>query len=841
MTAKKKDELFGDDVSGVSGQYRTWFLDYASYVILERAVPAIEDGLKPVQRRILHAMKEMDDGRFNKVANIIGNSMQYHPHGDASIGDALVNMGQKDLLIDTQGNWGDVRTGDDAAAARYIEARLSRFALEVAFNAKITEWALSYDGRKNEPVTLPMKFPLLLAHGADGIAVGLATKILPHNFCEIIEAAIKHLRGKKFELYPDFQTAGMIDVTGYNEGKRGGKVRIRAHIEELDKKTLVIRDVPYGVTTSALMESIVKANDQGKIKIKKVTDNTAAEVEVQVDLAPGISSDITIDALYAFTQCEVSVSPNTCVIVEDKPKFLGVHELLRHSVDLTKELLKKELEIKLAELQEKWHYTSLEKIFFEEKIYKELEKKHATWDKVLEAIAEAFKPYRKQLRREITREDIVKLTEKPVRRIYKLDIDELNEQIKGLDKDIKQVKHDLANLVDFAVAYYEGLLQKYGKGRERKTEMKLFEAIQAKQVAIANTKLYVNREEGFIGSGLKKDEFVMDVSTLDDIIAFTRGGIMKVVKVADKAFIGKDILHVAVFQKNDERTTYNMIYVDGKTGVSYAKRFNVTGVTRDKEYNLTKGTEKSKVHYLSANPHGEAEVVKITLSSNSSARKKDLDFYFEELEIKARASMGNQVTKYPVKSVKFKEEGRSTIGGIKLWFDDQFGRLNREEKGEFLGTFKPEDRLLVMYHDGTYEITDQELTQRLDAEQVVDIEKFDPEKVVTAIYLDNDKQQFNVKRFKIETTTLHNKFSFIKEGGGNYLEVVTTHPEPVIKITAGRGQQQRSQKIKINNFVEVTGYKTVGTKIVDFTKSTVMEWAMKEQKPSESDQPELFE
>lgn len=838
MTAKKKEEYF-DQQTGLTGQYKTWFLDYASYVILERAVPAIEDGLKPVQRRILHAMKEMDDGRFNKVANIIGHSMQFHPHGDASIGDALVNMGQKDLLIDTQGNWGDVRTGDDAAAARYIEARLSRFALEVAFNAKTTEWALSYDGRKNEPVTLPMKFPLLLAHGAEGIAVGLATKILPHNFCEIIESAIKHLRGKKFELFPDFQTAGMIDVTGYNEGKRGGKVRVRAHIEELDKKTLIIRDVPYGVTTTQLIESIIKANDQGKIKIRKVTDNTAAEVEVQVDLAPGISPDITIDALYAFTQCEVGISPNTCVIVEQKPRFLGVGELLRHSVDYTKDLLKKELEIKLAELQEKWHYTSLEKIFFEEKIYKELEKKHATWEKVLEAIAEAFKPYRKQLRRDITREDIVKLTEKPVRRIYKLDIEELNDQIKGLDKDIKQVKHDLANLVDFAVAYYEGLLQKYGKGRERKTEIKLFEAIQAKQVAIANTKLYVNRADGFIGSGLKKDEFVTDVSTLDDIIAFTRTGIMKVVKVADKAFIGKDIIHVAVFQKNDERMTYNMIYVDGKTGTSFAKRFNVTGITRDREYDLTKGAEKSKVHYLTANPHGEAEVVKIVLSPNSSARKKELDFYFEEIEIKSRNSIGNQVTKYPIKNVKLKEEGRSTLGGVKLWFDDTFGRLNSEEKGEFLGTFTPEDKLLVMYHDGSYQITDQELTQRFDPELVVDIEKFDPEKLVTAIYLDNDKQQFNVKRFKIDTTTLRNKFSFIKEGEGNRLELVTTHPEPVVMIKAGRGAQARTQKVKINNFVEVMGWKAVGNKLADFTKSTEMEWVMKEQK-LDSGQAELF-
>ena len=840
MTAKKKEELF-DLESGVTGQYKNWFLDYASYVILERAVPAIEDGLKPVQRRILHAMKEMDDGRFNKVANIIGHSMQYHPHGDASIGDALVNMGQKDLLIDTQGNWGDVRTGDEAAAARYIEARLSRFALDVAFNAKTTEWALSYDGRKNEPVTLPMKFPLLLAQGAEGIAVGLATKILPHNFCEIIEAAIKYLRGKKFELYPDFQTGGMIDVTNYNEGKRGGKVRIRSHIEEVDKKTLIIRDVPYGVTTTALIDSIIKANEQGKIKIKKVTDNTAAEVEIQVDLAPGISPDITIDALYAFTQCEVSVSPNTCVIVDQKPRFMSVHELLKHSVDHTKELLKKELEIKLAELQEKWHYTSLEKIFFEEKIYKELEKRHATWEKVLDAISEAFKPYRKQLRRDITRDDIVKLTEKPVRRIYKLDIEELNEQIKGLDKDIKQVKHDLANLVDFAVAYYENLLQKYGKGRERKTEIKLFEAIQAKQVAIANTKLYVNRADGFIGTGLKKDEFVTDCSTLDDIIAFTKSGKMKVVKVADKVFIGKDIIHVAVFQKNDERTTYNMIYVDGKTGTSFAKRFNVTGVTREREYDLTKGAEKSKVHYFSANPNGEAEVVRVILSPNSTARKKEFDFYFEEIEIKSRNSIGNQVTKYPIKSVKFKEQGRSTLGGVKLWFDDTFGRLNTEEKGQYLGSFQPEDKILVMYQNGTYEITDQELTQRFDVEKVISIEKFNPERIVTAIYLDNDKQQFNVKRFKIETTTLHNAFSFIKEGEGNYLEAVTTHPEPVVQIKAGRGAQARTTKVKINDFVEIMGWKAVGNKLADYTKSTEFEWVMKAEKASDSDQPELFE
>ena len=624
--AKNKITEVQNNDSGLHGQYKTWFLDYASYVILERAVPALEDGLKPVQRRILHAMKEMDDGRYNKVANIIGQAMQYHPHGDASIGDALVNMGQKDLLIDTQGNWGDVRTGDDAAAARYIEARLSKFALEVAFNAKTTEWQLSYDGRKNEPVTLPMKFPLLLAQGADGIAVGLSTKILPHNFCELIEAAVKHLRGKRFELYPDFLTGGMIDVTDYNQGKRGGKVKVRAHIEELDKKTLAIKSVPYGVTTTQLMESIVKANDQGKIKIKKVTDNTAADVEIQVDLAPGISPDIAIDALYKFTDCEISISPNACVIVEHKPQFLGVQELLKISVDKTKDLLEKELQIKLNELQEKWHYTSLEKIFFEEKIYKELEKKHETWDKVIEAIDKAFIPFKKQLRRDITREDIIKLTEKPVRRIYRLDIDELNAQIKGLEADIKQVKHDLANLVDFAVAYYENLLKKYGKDRERKTEIKQFEVIEAKSVAIANTKLYVNREEGFIGTGLKKDELLFECSDLDDIIVFAKRGIMKVVKVSDKTFIGKDILHAAVFQKNDERTTYNMIYADGKGGKSFAKRFNVTGVTRDKEYDLTKGDEKSKVHYLSVNPNGEAEVVKITLTPGCAAHKKELEF-----------------------------------------------------------------------------------------------------------------------------------------------------------------------------------------------------------------------
>jgi topoisomerase IV subunit A len=841
MAKSKVADDFHENESGVTGQYKNWFLDYASYVILERAVPALNDGLKPVQRRILHSMKEMDDGRFNKVANIIGQSMQYHPHGDASIGEALVNMGQKDLLIETQGNWGDVRTGDEAAAARYIEARLSKFALEVAFNAKTTEWQLSYDGRRNEPVTLPMKFPLLLAQGAEGIAVGLATKILPHNFCELIDAAIKYLKGKKFELFPDFLTAGMIDTTNYSDGKRGGKVRVRAHIEESDKKTMLIKDVPYGVTTTQLIDSILKANDQGKIKIKKVTDNTAAQVEIQIDLAPGISPDIMIDALYAFTDCEVSISPNACVIIDQKPQFLGAKELLQSSVDRTKDLLKRELEIKLGELQDKWHFTSLEKIFFEKKIYKELEKKHADWEKVLEAIAKAFEPFRKQLKRAISREDIIRLTEKPVRRIYRLDIEELNAQIRALEADMKQVRHDLNNLVDFAVAYYDNLLKKYGKGRERKTEIRLFEAIQAQQVAIANVKLYVNRADGFIGTGLKKDEYVTDCSDLDDIIAFTKNGKMKVVKVADKVFIGKDILYVGVFGKNDERTTYNMIYVDGKSGISYAKRFNVTGITRGKEYDLTKsGDAKSRVHYLSANPNGEAELVRVVLSPSSTARHKEFDFYFEEQEIKNRSSLGNQVTKYPVRNVKFKEAGKSTLSGRKLWFDPTFGRLNTEQKGEYLGSFEGEERLLVIYSDGNYAITDTELTNRYDADKIIEIRKFDPEKIITAIYLDNEKLQFNVKRFKIETTTLNNKFLFIKEGEGNRLELVTLHPEPVTVIKSGRGASAKTQKIKIAGFVEVMGWKAVGSKLFDYSRSVEVGWGHKEEAKEEPPQPELF-
>ncbi|MEJ7610591.1 MAG: DNA gyrase/topoisomerase IV subunit A [Ferruginibacter sp.] len=836
--AKTNKEEYRHTDSGIGGRYKTWFLDYASYVILERAVPAIEDGLKPVQRRILHAMKEMDDGRFNKVANIIGQSMQYHPHGDASIGDALVNMGQKDLLIETQGNWGDVRTGDDAAAPRYIEARLSKFALEVAFNAKTTNFQLSYDGRKNEPVTLPMKFPMLLAQGAEGIAVGLATKILPHNFIELIDASVKYLKGKKFELLPDFLTGGIMDASNYNDGKRGGKIRVRAVIEEQDKKTLVIRNVPYGVTTAQLMESIVKANDQGKIKIRKVTDHTAAAVEIIIELITGISPDITIDALYAFTDCEVSISPNACVIAGQKPRFLSASELLRTSADNTKELLKRELEIRMGELLEKWHYTSLEKIFFEEKIYKELEKKHETWEKVLLSIDKAFGPFKKMLKRDITREDIIKLTEKPVRRIYKLDIEELNDQIKALEAEMKAVRHDLGNLTEYAVAYYENLLKKFGKGRERKTLLKAFDTIQAKSVAMANIKLYANFADGFIGTGLKKDEFIGEVSDLDDIIAFTKAGVMKVVKVSDKTFIGKDIIHAAVFQKNDERTTYNIIYTDGKTAVSYAKRFNVTGITREKEYRVTKGTDKSKVHYFSPNANGEAEVVKIILSPNCSAKKKEFDFYFEELEIKGRGAMGNQVTKYPIKTVRFKDAGKSTLDAKKLWFDNKFGRLNTEEKGQYLGKFEAEDRLVVFYFDGNYELVDQELTQRFEPDKIIRIEKFDPDKIISAVYLDNEKLQFTVKRFRIDTSTLHTKFLFIKEGKNNALTAVSSDEHPILSVKTGRGQQISNVKFKVDKLAEVMGRTAVGTRLLDYNKSIEMEWVAAKEPTVQQD---LFE
>ncbi|MCD6013804.1 MAG: gyrase/topoisomerase subunit [Flavipsychrobacter sp.] len=805
------NEFTGHGAVMINEMYQSWFLDYASYVILERAVPAVEDGLKPVQRRILHAMKEMDDGRFNKVANIIGQSMQYHPHGDASIGDAIVNLGQKDLLIETQGNWGDVRTGDSAAAARYIEARLSKFALEVAFNAKTTEWQLSYDGRKNEPVTLPMKFPLLLAQGTEGIAVGLSTKILPHNFCELIEAAVKHLKGKKFELFPDFQTGGMIDVNNYNDGARGGKVRVRARIEEADKKTVVIRDVPYGITTTQLVDSILKANDSGKIKIKSVTDNTAKDVELTVQLAPGVSTDQTIDALYAFTDCEISISPNACIIIDEKPHFVSASEMLRLSVGHTKALLLKELEIKLNELNEDWHYSSLEKIFIEKRIYRDIEDK-TTWEAVLKAIDDGLKPYKKKFRRVVTQDDIIRLTEIKIKRISKYDSFKADEHIKGVEADIAEVKDNIANLNDYAIRYYENLLKKYGKGRERKTEIRPFETIHATTIAIANAKLYVNYKEGFIGTGLKKDEFAFDCSDLDNIIVFRKDGKMVVSKVSDKTFVGKDIIHLAIFQKNDERTTYNMLYMDGKTGITYGKRFNVTGITRDKEYDLTKGNAGSKVQYFSVNPNGEAEIVTITLSPGSKARTKLLDFSFEDLEIKNRGAQGNQVTKYPLKSVKQKTKGRSTLSAPQIWYDDTVGRLNKDSNGMLLGRFDEKDRIFVCYKDGTYEITDFELTNRYDADNVILIEKFHPEKVVTAIYYDAKNKQFNVKRFLVESTTLKNKYSFIKDGEGNYLELVTTQQEPVVIVRTGKKKADvKEQIVPLHETYDVTGWKTVGS------------------------------
>lgn len=822
----------------INEMYQNWFLDYASYVILERAVPAIEDGLKPVQRRIMHAMKEMDDGRYNKIANVIGQTMQYHPHGDASIGDAITNMGQKDLLIDTQGNWGDVRTGDSAAAPRYIEGRLSKFALDVAFNGKTTNWQLSYDGRKSEPVTLPMKFPMLLAQGAEGIAVGLSTKILPHNFCELLEAAIKYLKGKKFELYPDFITGGMIDVSNYNDGGRGGKVRVRVHIEEIDKKTLAIKDVPYGVTTTQLVDSILKANDNGKIKIKSVTDNTAKDVELLVQLAPGVTTDQTIDALYAFTDCEISISPNACVIIDEKPHFVGVTELLKYSAEHTKKLLLKELEIKLGELEDDWHYSSLEKIFIEKRIYRDIEEE-TTWEGVLNAIDNGLKPYKKKFRREITQEDIVKLTEIRIKRISKFDSFKADEHIKGVETNIEDVKNNIAHLNDYAIAYYEGLLKKHGKGRERKTEIRPFETIQVQNIAIANAKLYVNYKEGFIGTGLKKDEFAFDCSDLDNIIVFRKDGKMVITKVADKTFVGKDIIYLAAFQKNDERTTYNMIYVDGKTGIAYGKRFNVTGITRDKDYDLTKGNPNSKVLYFSANPNGEAEVVTITLSPGSKARIKVLDFYFEELEIKGRSSQGNQVTKYPIKGIKFKEKGRSTLSGQKVWYDDTIGRLNKDGNGMLLGSFDENDRIIAFYKDGTYELTDFELTNRYEADDVVRIEKFARDKVVSAIYYDKKTDQYYAKRFLIESQTLKNKYSFIKEGEGNYLELVTTKTEPIVILRTGKKKSELSEEIvALHETIDVTGWKTVGTRIGGNDLKEIS--LVLENSNGETDAPRLF-
>ncbi len=821
----------------VKHMYKTWFLDYASYVILERAVPAALDGFKPVQRRILHALKEMDDGRFNKVANVIGQTMQYHPHGDMSIGDALVNMGQKDLLIETQGNWGDVRTGDSAAAPRYIEARLSKFALDVTFNAKITNWQLSYDGRKKEPLFLPVKFPLLLAQGAEGIAVGLSTKILPHNFIELIDASIALLKGKKIALFPDFPTGGMADVSSYNDGKRGGKVRVRAKIEKFDSKTILIKSVPFGITTGTIIDSIIKANDSGKLKIKKVSDNTAAEVEIEVQLATGVTADQTIDALYAFTKCEESISPNICVIVNDKPEFIGATQLLKYSVDSTKDLLLRELEIKLAELEDQWHYSSLEKIFIEKRIYRDIEEEE-TWDGVIAAIDKGLKPYKKIFRREITEDDIVRLTEIKIKRISKFDGFKADELIKGIEVSIDETKHHIAHLNDYTIAHFDNLKKKYGKGKERKTELKVFDNIEIAEIAIANTKLYMNSKEGFIGTGLKKDEFLFDCADSDNIIAFTRSGIMKVTKVSDKTFIGKDIIHAEIFKKTDDRTTFNLIYTDAQSAKTFAKRFNVTGITRDKEYDLGGGDGKNKVHYFSSNPNGESELVTVSLSTACRAKIKTYDYDFQELAIKGRGSKGNVLTKYPVRAIKLKKKGKSTIGGKELWFDDVVGRLSTEEKGMYLGSFQPEDHILVVNNKGEYEITNTELSNRYNNDEIVMIKKFDPEAVLTAVYFDDAKSQFNIKRFKIETQTIGSSFLFIKEGEKNYLEFVTTQDAPILKIKTGKKKFLPSEQlVEVEKTVEIMGWKAIGSKLCE---KDLLEITLVATDEEEDEQGKLF-
>ncbi len=819
---EKEEEL--QDVIPISGMYENWFLDYASYVILERAVPAINDGLKPVQRRILHAMKEMDDGRYNKVANIIGSTMQYHPHGDASIADAIVNLGQKDLLIDMQGNWGDVRTGDSAAAPRYIEARLSKFALEVLYNPQTTEWQLSYDGRKKEPVTFPAKFPLLLAQGVEGIAVGLSTKMLPHNFCEIIEGAIAVLKGKRVKLMPDFQTAGKIDVTDYNDGKRGGKVRVRATIVEQDSKTLLVKDIPYGTTTTSLIESIVKANDKGKIKIKQVIDNTAQDVEIAISLASGISPDITMDALYAFTDCEVSISPNACVIVDDKPQFLSITEILKQSVEQTVDLLKQELEIRKSELLEKILFSSLEKIFIENRIYRDIEECE-TWEAVIETIDKGLEPFKPQFYREITEEDIVRLTEIKIKRISRFDSFKADELMKKLEEDLKETEHHLANLTDYAIAYYQNLLDKYGEGRERKTEITNFDTIKATVVAANNAKLYINREDGFVGYGLKRDEYVCECSDIDDIIAFTRDGKCVVTRIQDKTFVGKNILHAGVFKKNDERMVYNMLYTDGKSGKTYVKRFQVLSVTRDREYDLTKGG-KGKVHYFSANPNGEAEVITISLTQASKARKKVFDYDFSELEIKGRGAGGNIVTKYPVRKVVLTEEGKSTLGGVDIWYDPIVGRLNREERGEYLGNFNTGDMVVVFYKDGNYETTNFELTNRYDFERVMGIYKLETDAAFNAIHYDGESKTYYVKRFIIETNTLNKKFSIVTEASSSKLMFISKGIQADVEVTYKDGRKHSKKNLDLINLIDIKGWKAIGNKLpvqnvikVDLVKS----------------------
>jgi topoisomerase-4 subunit A len=803
------------NVIPLSGLYENWFLDYASYVILDRAVPHIHDGLKPVQRRILHSLKEMDDGRFNKAANVIGNTMKYHPHGDASIGDAMVQIGQKNLLIDTQGNWGDPITGDSAAAPRYIEARLSKFALEVVFNPDTTEWQSSYDGRNREPITLPVKFPLLLAQGAEGIAVGLATKVMPHNFIELIDASIGILKGIAPNIIPDFLTGGMADFSAYNDGQRGGKIRVRAKISELDKKTLVITEIPFSTTTIGLIDSIISANDKGKIKIKKIEDNTAKDVEIVVHLAPGISPDVTIDALYAFTSCEVSISPNTCIIKGDKPHFMSVNDILTESTHYTKQLLKRELEIKLHDLQERIFFSSLLKIFIQEGMYKHPDYENSTnFDDVTLVLHRLFEPFKPSLYREILVEDFKKLIDKPMSSITRFDVKKADEQMANLEKEIKNVKHDLKHLTDFAIAYFERLKEKFGKGRERKTEIRTFDRVEASQVALANTKFYINKEDGFVGTGLKKDEYIFDCSDLDDVIVFREDGICLVTKVQDKTFVGKGILHVGVFKKNDERTIYNMVYNDGKTGISYIKRFSVGGVTRDKEYDLTKGTKGSKVIYFTANPNGEAEVINVALKPMSKLRKLTFDQDFADIAIKGRASQGNILSKFAIKKITLKSKGVSTLAGRKIWYDPTVKRLNENGHGRYLGEFQAEDKILCVFNDGSYELSSFDLTNHFD-DKMMRIEKHDPEKVFCCIHLDGKSKNYYIKRFVFEDLAIGKRTGFISEESGSKMILLSNADHPIVKIEALKGKSQLfdEQEIDLSEAIEVKGLKAQGNKL----------------------------
>ena len=807
----------------LSSMYQSWFLDYASYVILERAVPYVNDGLKPVQRRILHAMKQMDDGRYTKVANIIGQTMMYHPHGDASIGDALVQLGQKDLLIDAQGNWGNILTGDGAAAPRYIEARLSKFALEVLFNAKTTKWQLSYDSRNREPVTLPVKFPLLLAQGVEGIAVGLASKILPHNFIELIDACIAYLNKEDFELFPDFPTGGYIDVLKYNDGLRGGVVKIRAKIEKQDNKTLVITEIPFGRTTSSLIESIIKANDKGKIKVKKIDDNTAANVEILIHLIPGISSDKTIDALYAFTDCEVSVSPNACIVEDDKPKFINVTEILKKSVVKTIELLKLELEIRMGELEEQWHFASLEQIFIDERIYKDKAFEDSdNMDQAVDHIDQRLAPWKPKFRREITHEDILKLMEIRMGRILKFNTDKANEIIKGIEDSIAEVIANIQNLIPYTIAWYEHLKSKYAKGRERKTEIRSFENIEAAKVIVANEKLYIDREEGFIGTGLKKAEYLCDCSNIDDIIVFRRDGTYFVTKVSEKAFIGKNVLHVAIFEKNDNRTIYNLVYRDGKGGSTYMKRFSVTGVTRDKEYNMTIGAEGSRILYFSANPNGEAEVLRITFKPKPKLKKLVNEIDIAQLAIKGRQSVGNLVTKNEVHKVTLKEKGLSTLGGRKIWFDEDVLRLNADGRGKYLGEFSGDEKILVFDKDGGYQVYSYDLENHFE-KGLLSIEKFRPEKVASVVYFDVEQNLYYVKRFQIEVNG-GKPCRFIGDHPNNKLISVTWVTYPRLEIEFGGEKNNRENEIiEVAEFIGVKSYKAKGKRLSSYDVKDVRE------------------